>query len=327
VRRGNDRVRIAAQLIDGTSGVHVWAKTYDGLSGDLWVVQDEVTKQLVGALGVNIRESELQRSLRKPPGNVNAYDFVLRASRLWAEGSAAEHLRQRELLENAVALDPRYARAQAMLAFAYLDEHRWNYNRVPARPDPLRSALEKAELAVRVEPADAFVHYALAKILFFAKQLDRFEVEVQKTLELNPNFADAMADLGLRFAHLGRLDEGVSLTRRAMRLNPLHPGWYHFTFVVESYIRRDYERTLAETHKINWPDSFWTYYSLAAANAQLGRMREAHTAARQLLKLYSGDFGKDSERLLDEQNVPPATKAHWQEGLRKAGAFELKVGE
>jgi tetratricopeptide (TPR) repeat protein len=186
----------------------------------------------------------------------------------------------------------------------------------------LGSALETAERAVRLESADAFAHYALAKILFFVKQLDRFDMEVRKTLELNPNFADAMADFGIRFAHIGRLDEGASLARRAMRLNPLYPGWYHFTFLVESYVRRDYERTVAETHKINWPNSFWTYYSLAAANAQLGRMREARAAAKQLLTLYPGDFRKDSDRLLDEQNVPPATKAHWLEGLRKAGVFD-----
>jgi adenylate cyclase len=325
VRASKDRVRITAQLIDATTGGHVWAKTYDERLRDVFSVQDNVTKQVVGALGVSIRGAELERVLRKVPGDLTAYDLVLRAGQLWSEGSAAEHLRMRTLLEQAVRLDPTYPRAQAMLAFVYLDEYRWNYNRAPDRPDPLASALATAELAVKLDPVDAFTHYALAKVLFFQKDLTRFEEEVRKTLALNPNFADAKADFAIRFANMGRLDEAVAMTREAMRLNPLYPGWYHFTFVIESYLRGDYERTIEETKKINWPNSHWTYYNFAVANGQLGRTKEARAAVKQLLKL-APDFRKDVHRQLDDLNVPPHLKDRWLDGLRKAGFFEPDAG-
>lgn len=228
----------------------------------------------------------------------------------------------RDLLEKAVALDPEYARAQAMLAFVYQDEYRWKYNPHPDRPAPLKSALTTARLAVRLDPADAYTHYALAKVLFFDKQLDRFEQEAAKALEFNPNFADAMADFGIRFANMGQIDRGVALTREAMRLNPFYPGWYHFTFVTESYLRGDYERTIAETKKINWPDSFWTYAMLAVAYGQLDRKEDARGAVKELLRLYP-NFPQDyRDRMLDDMNIPPPIKARWLEGLTKAGAFD-----
>jgi adenylate cyclase len=325
VRASKERVRITVQLIDATTGGHVWAKTYDEPLKEVFAVQDEVTKQVVGALGVSIRGSELERALRKSPGDLTAYDLVLQAGQLWSEGSAVEHLRVRTLLERAARLDPKYPRAQAMLAFAYLDEYRWNYNRTVDRPDPLGSALAAAELAVRLDPPDAYSHYALAKVLFYAKDLTRFEEEVRKTLMLNPNFADAKADFAIRFANMGRLDDAVAMTRDAMRLNPLYPGWYHFTFFVEAYLRGEYERAIEETKKINWPNSHWTYYNLAVANGQLGRMKEARAAVKQLLKL-APDFRRDVHRQLDDLNQPPHLKNRWLDGLRKAGFFDTDAG-
>jgi adenylate cyclase len=321
VRRARERIRVTAQLIDATTGGHVWAAKYDEPLRDVFAVQDQVTLQIVGALGVSIRDVERERALRNSPKDLNAYDLVLRAGQVWAEISAAEHLKFRDLVEHAVRLDPTYARAQAMLAFAYLDEYRWKYNPHPDRPDPLANALERAELAVRLDPADAYAHYALGKTLYFAKKLDRFEQEFRQAFRLNPNFADAKADFGIRLAMIGRPSEGVAITREAMRLNPLYPRWYHFTFAIDAFHHRQFQRAIDETEKIAMPEFFATRMYLAVANAHLGRMEEARTAVRQLLKLFP-DFPNHSEFMFNIENLSAQYKAVLTDGLRKAGLFD-----
>jgi len=321
VRRTNDRVRITAQLIDATTGGHVWAHAYDERLQDLFTVQDEVIRQLVGALGVSIRDAEKQRILRKPTDDLNAYDLVLRAGQLWAEASPTEHLQLRNLTERAVALDPGYARAQAMLAFAYLDEYRWKYNPHPDRPDPLKSARERAELAVRLDPADAYTHYALAKIAYYAKELDLAEREFNKTFALNPSAADPRADWGIRLAVMGRPDEGVALTREAMRLNPAYPSWYHFTLAADALHKADFDRAVAESENIGLRQLFWTQIFLCASYAHAGRTEEARAAAREILKLYPSIEKDWDSQTTGMHSWDPSFKDIVTQGLRKARLF------
>jgi adenylate cyclase len=325
-RRAVDRVRITAQLVDASTGGHLWAGTYEEPLKDVFAVQDRVTQQIVGALGVSIRDVERERALRKAPKDLNAYDLVLRAGQVWAEISPAEHLKFRNLVEHAVRLDPAYARAQAMLSFAYLDEYRFHYNPHPDRPEPLASALERAELAVRLDPADAYNHYALGKSLYFAKKFDRFEHHFRQAFRLNPNFADAKADYGIRLALLGRPREGAALTHDAMRLNPLYPRWYHFTFAIEALQQREFQRAIDEAEKIAMPEFYATRLYLAVANAHLGRMEEARIATRQLLTVYP-DFVNKFEFQANLESFAPRYRTVLEEGLRKAGLFDLKVGE
>jgi adenylate cyclase len=326
VRRTTDQVRITAQLIDASTGGHVWAGKYDERLKDIFAVQDTLTTQIVGALGVTIRGIERERALVKAPDHLTAYDLMLRAGQMWAEISPTEHRKVRDLVERAVSLDPSYARAQATLAFVYLDEFRFKFNPHPDRPDPLASALERAELAVRLDSADAHTHYALGKSLYFAKKLDRCEQEFRQAFRLNPNFADAKADFGIRLALLGRPSEGAALTRDAMRLNPLYPRWYHFTFAIEALQQRQFQRAIEETEKIAMPEFYATRMYLTVANAQLGRMKEARIAMRQLLKVYP-DFSNNWEVQADIENFSTRYKAVLSEGLRKAGLFDLEVGK
>jgi adenylate cyclase len=325
VRRTTDQLRITAQLIDASTGGHVWAGKYDERLEDIFVVQDKLTTQIAGALGVTIRGVERERSLIKAPEHLTAYDLMLRAGQMWAEISPAEHLKVRNLVEQAVRLDPSYARAQAALAFVYLDEFRFKFNPHPDRPDPLASSLERAELAVRLDPTDAYTHYALGKSLYFAKKLDRCEQEFRQAFRLNPNFADAKADFGIRLAMIGRPSEGAALTREAMRLNPLYPRWYHFTFAIEAFQQRQFQRAIEETEKIAMPEFYMTHAYLVIANAHLGRMKEARIAMRQLLKLYP-EFPNNWEFQANAENLSANYKAVSDEGFGKAGLFDLEVG-
>jgi adenylate cyclase len=319
-RRTADKIRITAQLIDARTGSHIWAGKYDESLRDIFAVQDRLTSEIAAALGVRIQNVEREQALAKASERLTAYDLLLRAGQMWAEISPAEHLKVRELVERAVSLDPGYARAQAALAFVYLDEFRFKFNPHPKRPDPLASTLEHAELAVRLDPGDAYTHYSLAKGLYFAKKLERCEQEFKQAFRLNPNFADAKADFGIRLAMLGRENEGATITREAMRLNPLYPRWYHFTFAIEAFQKRQYQRAIDETEKIAMPQFYATHMYLTAANAHLGRMNEARAAVKQLLKLYP-EFPKNWAFHAYVENLSDNYQAVLVEGFNKAGLF------
>ena len=320
-RRTRDQIRITAQLIDTNTGSHIWAGTFDERLQDIFAVQDRLTSEIAGALGVTIRDVERKNALAKAAERLTAYDLLLRAGQMWAEISPAEHFKVRDLVEQAVSLDPSYARAQAALAFVYLDEFRFKFNPHPKRPDPLASSLERAELAVRLDPADAYAHYALGKSLYFAKKLDRCELEFRQAFRLNPSFADARADFGIRLAMIGRQSEGAALTREAIRLNPLYPRWYHFTFAIEAFQQRQFQRAIDETEKIAMPGFYMTHAFSAAGNAQLGRMSEARAAVKQLLKL-NPEFVNNWESQASLENLSANYKAVLDEGFRKVGLFD-----
>jgi len=323
-RRTPDQIRITAQLIDANTGGHIWAGKYDERLEDIFAVQDRLTAELAGALGISIRDVEREHALAKPRERLTAYDLLLRAGQMWAEISPAEHAKVRDLVEQAVHLDPSYARAQAALAFVYLDEFRFRFNPHPGRPDPLASTLERAELAVRLDPADAYTHYALGKALYFAKKLDRCEQEFKQAFRLNPSFADAKADFGIRLAMVGRETEGAALTREAMRLNPLYPRWYHFTFAIEAFQKRQFQRAIDETEKIAMPDFYMTSAYLVIANAHLNRMNDARTAMKRLLSI-NPDFPRTWDSQANLENLSENYKAVCDEGFRKAGLFDPEV--
>ncbi|WP_431267230.1 hypothetical protein [Dankookia sp. P2] len=135
VRRDAGRVRISAQLIDAASGLQVWGDRYDRGMGDIFALQDEVTRTIAATLGVRTQATALQRALTKKPVELDAYDCLLHARRYTWTLSAAMHAEARELLERAVELDPLSSDAHALLANVILGEHRFEMN--PNDPEAL----------------------------------------------------------------------------------------------------------------------------------------------------------------------------------------------
>lgn len=315
VRRAGGRIRITAQLIDGISGLHVWADSYDRDMEDIFAVQDEVTRTIAARLGVSMQDVALQRAMKKSPSELDAYDCVLRARRYTALLRADIHAEARDLLERAVALDPSSADAAALLANVYLAEHRVEAN---PRPNPIERALEMAEQAVRLDPQNAYARCWLAIVHFFKLENEAFEAEANRALALNPNDPEILADLGHYFTFMGAFERGYALSRRAQELNPLHPGWYHFSFARYFYHKQDYQEALAELRRISMPHFYWLHLLIAACLGQLGRP-DAEKSLAEAYKLKPS-FSAHSE--LKKWNADPDDMAHILEGLRKAGLQE-----
>ena len=315
VRRAAGRVRITAQLVDAATGVHLWADHYDREMEDIFAVQDEVTRMIAATLGVKIQDVATQRALRKSAVELGAYDCVLRARRYTSMLSEEMHAEARDLLEQAVAKDPNYAEAHALLANVYLAEHRFDAN---PRPDPIGRALKMAEAATRLDPQDAYARCWLGIVHFFRRENDKFEAEAQRALSLNPNDPETLADIGHYLAFMGAFERGLELSRRARQLNPLHPGWYYFSSARYHYDRQDYEEMLADVERVGLPHFYWTHLLKAAAQGQLQRP-EAGASLDRIHELKP-DFSARAE--LEKWNAAPQDLEHLLEGLRKAGLRE-----
>jgi len=312
VRREGERLRVAVQLIEAATGVSLWADRYDRPMGDIFAVQDAVTHMIAASLGVKMQNTALTRALRKSPSELDAYDCLLHARRYTATLDEEMHAEARDLLEKAIRLDPNYAEAHALLANVYLAEHRFDAN---PRPDPIGRALDMALKATQLDPQSAYAHCWLAIVHFFRKDIGKFEAEAARALDLNPTDPEILAEVGHYLSFMGEFERGIELSKRAQALNPLHPGWYHFSFARLHYRERCYEETLVDMQRISMPSFYWSHILNAAALGQLGRIEapEALAAMKQVKP------GVSPAHEMDKWNVAPGDVDHIVEGLRKAG--------
>jgi TolB-like protein len=313
VRRAGERIRINAQLVEADSGTHVWADRWDRDISDIFAVQDELTRMIAANLGVRVQDAALDRSLQKHPSDLDAYDCVLRARRFTTLLDADEQAKARDLLEQAIELDPGYSQAHALLANVYLAEHRFGSN---PRPDPIGRALRMARRAIELDPQNAYAHCWLAIVHFFQHENESFEAEAQRALALNPNDTDTVAEIGHFYTWLGHFERGIALTRQAMALNPLHPGWYYFSFAHYHYDQRDYSQVVADVEKADMPHFYWTHLMKAAALGQLGNTERAADALARMRELKPGISAREE---IEKWTGTPDFAAHLLEGLKKAG--------
>ena len=197
VRRTDDGLRVTAQLIDTQTGAHIWADRFDRKMADIFLVQDEIVSQIVAKIAGNfgvIDINEARSATRKNPDEIRAYDLVLRAQDVMRpEWSHETFSAAKELLRQAIALDPLNARARRELA--YLAVIGWVF-RFDKTPEPPQEITAQAAKAVQLDPADARAHMVAASAYFFNKQLDLFEREAQQAMALAPYDAEILATLG-----------------------------------------------------------------------------------------------------------------------------------
>ena len=222
VRKSGNRVRITAQLIDATSGGHLWAERFDRDLTDIFAVQDDVTQQIVGALAVNLTEGDRQRLATEHTGNMEAYDYFLRGRELWHRLTKETNIAARDLLQRAIELDPKFASAHAFLALTHgLDYlNRWS----ASPPRSLEQAEEVATRAVALDDRDPWAHWALGFVNLYMRRHDGAISEAERAIVLNPNFAEGHVSLGEALHYSGRSEEALELFRSGDGLEPILSG-------------------------------------------------------------------------------------------------------
>jgi adenylate cyclase len=284
VRRAAGRVRINAQMIDGTNGGHVWAERYDRDLSDIFEVQDEVTRTIVGALKVRLTEGEAAERGSRGKISPEVYDLIVRARQIALQLTPASSLEARRMLEHVIALDPSVAIAYARLAVTIFAEYvnQWN----GATVENLTRATELAQKAITVDESEAYGHIALAICLNWMRRLDEAEREARRAVDLDPNSPDSYTALGNTLDFQGRHAEAVPLYIRASRLDPQWDMALHFMGRALLALDRFDEAETAFKRRLTFlPRSDMSRFYLAALYARSGRPDEARAMWRELMEV------------------------------------------
>jgi adenylate cyclase len=319
VRKSGQRVRINAQMIDGSTGGHVWAERYDRKLEDIFAVQDEVTHAIIDALMVELGDEERVRREGRGKVNPEAYDCLLRARECLNQMSAKSLMDSRIMLMRAIELDPKLAAAYATLSIVYCAEflNKWNN----PGPNHLEQALEFARQACETDKNEPRAYYALAHCQIWLRHLDDAERAAQRALELDSNFAGGFAALGLVRDYSGRHEDAVGLFERALRLDPQYGMALQYLgrsqFALERY--EEAERTFTR-RLIRSPRSDMTRAFLASLYGHTGRVQDAHRLWQEVMEI-NPHFSVDHIR-----RVLPFRDPSWFDryvaGLSKAGLEE-----
>ncbi|PYM52128.1 MAG: hypothetical protein DME14_01575, partial [Candidatus Rokuibacteriota bacterium] len=226
VRKAGNRVRITAQLVDATTGYHVWAERYDRDLKDVFALQDEVTQKIVGVLAVKLTVPEKDRLGRAPTRNLDAYDYVLRGLEYHRRTTKEANAEARTMFARAVELDPDYAKAYAALGWTYLQAWQFQWSR---DPETLEQAFQLAQKAIARDDSLAGPHSLLGQVYLWKKEHERAIAEAERAVGLAPNDADSYETLAEVLAWSGRADAAIRYIKEAMRLDPQYPFFYLWT--------------------------------------------------------------------------------------------------
>ena len=295
VRKAGNRVRISAQLIDTTTGYHLWAERYDRELQDIFAVQDEVTQKIVAALQVKLTEGEQKRLRRPPTDNLDAYEYFLRGLEYYWHRTREANAQARQMFERAIELDPNFATAHAWLSRTCVVDWMFQWNE---DPQILEHASALAQRAAVLDDSLPVAHQTLAYVFLLRNQFEQAIVEAERAVTLDPNDADACVTLGEILSCAGRPQEALGLVEKAMRLDPHYPSSYLYALGQAYYLTGRYEETIIVLKRLltRNPDHLHAHFFLAISYSEIGRTEEARAelaACKDLGPTYSLKRMKD----------------------------------
>ncbi len=323
VRRAGNRVRVSGQLIDATTGNHIWAERYDRDIEGIFELQDEITTAIVRAVDPEIQGAEQERALRKHPENLTAWDHYQRG--LWhlPRVTRENQDQAREHLSAAIAADPGFAPAWAAKSFAvylYL-----NYGWTDSLDDTLAEAQELAEQAISLDDKEPFAHFALGRVFTARSEFSRAISQLEQALELNPNFAFARYAVGATLLVSVRVEDSLPHFDEAIRRSPRDPWLYVYQqikAVALAHLDR-YDEALDCCAKATRHQSgdFNPQVIYASVLGQMGRIDEAR---QQLAAATAKQPDLTASRILPAplRVMFKEGREKFMDGLRKAGLPE-----
>jgi TolB-like protein/Tfp pilus assembly protein PilF len=323
VRKSGEKVRITGQLIDATTGAHLWAERFDGRLENVFELQDQVTASVVGAIAPKLEQAEMERAKRKPTGSLDAYDHYLRGLagvHQWTRQGNREALSH---LKRAIKLDPNFASAYGMAARCYAQRtgFAWVMDRAEEVADAARLARRAAELGT--EDAVALSMAANALVIVVG-EIEEGAALIDRALALNPNLAWAWLTSGFARISLGELEVAIEHVTRAMRLSPQDPQMFAMEIAIAAAHlfagRPDPALSWAEK-AVQERSNFFVGTCIAAASGALaGNPSQAEKAMTRLRQL------NPALRISNLQDMQPFRRpehlTRLAEGLRIAGLPE-----
>jgi TolB-like protein/class 3 adenylate cyclase len=331
VRRSGAEVRVNAQLIDATTGGHVWADRYDGDLKNIFAFQDKVTRNVVTALAVELTKDDRERVARRGTGNAQAYDVFLKGWQHYLRQTPEDFRAAIVHFKKAVELDPKYGRAYAALATTYWEAYTryWDVALGFSRTHEARLHAEQF-LAKAMRDPTPLAHQVASAMLLHMKQHDEAIAEAKRAITSDPNDADGYVALANALSFKGRPSEALEQIERAIRLNPHYPPYYLYQLGLARFgmKRLDVAATSLERALTLNRDDYWSQRLLLATYGLLGRRADA----AKLLETIKGNEKSGWLSVLDPLTIRAST--YWYpfaelvdverfaEGLRKAGVPE-----
>ena len=317
VRKGGNRVRITAQLIDAATGNHIWADRYDGDLTDVFALQDEITKKVVAAIEPKLLEAEGIRSQNRSPEDLDAWDMMIHANSLFWRLTKADGEAAIAILRRTIERYPDYGPAHSMLAFILLLSQLTGWKREEALG---KQAASLAERAAELDDSDPWAHLALGYVALSRRRTDEAVEEFQRALDLNPNFAVAHGYLAMALALDGRSEKAIEHAEQAIHMSPHDPqnAIFNMTIAVAHYLAGRYPDAVAFGRKsVQQRTQFTSGHRIYIASlAQAGQIEEAREALARVKELFP-----EMSIAWIKQYVPytsgPMDK--FLEGMRKAG--------
>jgi adenylate cyclase len=288
VRKAGNRVRITGQLIDTTTGAHIWADRFDGALDDIFDLQDQVASSVAGAIEPKLRQSEIERASRKPTANLTAYDLYLRAlaqSYRFTEEGLAEAI---VLARQALAIDPSYAPAAAAIGWCRALQRIQGWGALS--DEDIGEACRLARQALEAERDDADTVCRAALTLFrLAGEAAMAAAALDRALALNPNAAHAWLARGHIHASRNQPEKAIEAIERARRLSPFDPYTFLCAFIIAfaHLAARRFEQAIewADLALHDQPRMVAAMRVKIAANAHLGRLDEARAELGRVLAI------------------------------------------
>ncbi len=324
VRRAGDRVRVSAQLIDATSGDHLWAERYDGTLDDIFDLQDRITSTIVGTIEPELVRAEGLRLHGKPPDNMDAYDYLLRGVAYMHKLTPEDTKKGLACFEKAIELDPKYGRAYAFAAWCYRRDVQQRGLASLSEGDR-RKATDLARKALRCDRNDPFVlAYAGRIFAFIGGNFDEALALTDRALSMHPNSHRFWSGKAKFHAFRGDTAEAIAAAEHAIAVSPHEPAiWVAYWSIAEAHLQElryeeavDFAKRAIRHNEHVGP----AYYILAAASAHLGKEADAQEALAAALKINPGmtvQTFPENYQVAQFKNLDA-----YLDGLRKAGLPE-----
>jgi TolB-like protein/tetratricopeptide (TPR) repeat protein len=296
-----ERVRITAQLVDGTTGSHLWAQRYDRPLHDVFAVQDEVTQSIMallpGQYGVLARAGR-ESARRKPPDNLEAYDYYLLGVEAQHRFTKYDNKKAQNLFQTALNIDHNFARVYVALAWSYSNDADNDWG--SSWQQTMDSWLRASQNALALDPYDGEAHATLSMYYQYLNDLQAALAELDKALELNPNNADILAIAVWILDRIGQPERALQSILRAIRLNPHHPDWYYSMLRDTYFHNKQFEDCITASKRKLYPSPILDPLFRALSYAQLGSCKEA---AREVVKVTSVQPDYSAEKWLSDTGI------------------------
>jgi TolB-like protein/Flp pilus assembly protein TadD len=319
IRKAGERVRISAELVDAGSGREIWSDRFDGELRDIFDLQDRATAALSSAIVPEITRAEIERTRAVRVGSLTAWDHYLQAVPLMQKLTEAANREAVSHLEAALALEPDFSSALALLSRCRVTAAYQLWGEGPEAEHGL--AERAARSAVEADPDNALAFDARAAVYVHGRAFDEAILAARRAMELDPGLASAYGALSAALAFSGRAEEALEVCRAADRISPRDPdrSQRQMSIIIAHFAAGNDEAVRAECQhyilvKPNW---FGVYTFLAASCAWLGRQAEAEKAVARLLEILPGyTVTLHADRLWLQREED---RARLLDGLRKAG--------